>query len=488
MRAAWTAGLLTLLLALGGCAAAPENEPLAPMASNPQRWSALPDSADRPVILMAFSGGGSRAAALAAAVLGELSRTRYPAGAEERSLVEDVKVVSSVSGGSVTAAWFGLEGGDGMDELRRRFLAQDNMRSLILTGVNPVTWLRLAFTDYTRIDALKELLDERLFDGRTFAELNAPGKPIVILNATDMGSGQVFAFTPQRFDDICSSLDDLPVSVGVAASAAFPIFLTPVDFHNNSADCPGAPPEQEWIDVILESPESPYVNLPDYRAARYANDLRRGEPRFRDIRELHFLDGGVADNLGISSLRWTLLSPYDDSSLLTAINDGAVKRVVVIVVNARSDPPSELDTDPGTPGIIDMLGTVTSVPIDSTTASMDTQLRDTLENLAKDAIAAAPTGTARFADMKVYGVLIDFDQLPAGTPAERDLRDRVKQIPTLWTLTPEELALIDGVGPMLLQRDPCYRLLLADLGAPPPAIDSPVDPQTCTTLVKPPSE
>ena len=38
-----------------------------------------------------------------------------------------------------------------------------------------------------------------------------PGAPLVVMNATDMESAEVFAFTPQRFDDLCSDLDQLPL-------------------------------------------------------------------------------------------------------------------------------------------------------------------------------------------------------------------------------------------------------------------------------------
>jgi hypothetical protein len=37
--------------------------------------------------------------------------------------------------------------------------------------------------------------------------LRRPGAPLVVMNATDMESGEVFAFTPQRFDDLCSDPD-----------------------------------------------------------------------------------------------------------------------------------------------------------------------------------------------------------------------------------------------------------------------------------------
>src|SRR5262249_2315915 len=150
---------------------------------------------------------------------------------------------------------------------------------------------------------------------------------------------------------------------------------------------------------------------------------------------------------------------------LKAINQGKIKKLVVIVVNARSDPPSPLDTDAGSPGIVDMFKTVTSVAIDSATATLDLQLQSSLVEIAKAAREIKPA-SAQFAGMRVYGVLVDFDQLPASTDEERRLRDQVKSVPTSWTLTAEQLKLVESVGGLLLRRDPCFRWLLEDLGAP----------------------
>jgi NTE family protein len=140
--------VLCVLLA-GGCAGMHiENTPLQAGDGNPDLRTIEPASPDRPVILMTFSGGGSRAAALAESVLRELSQTSYAAPDGPHVLTEDVKLISSVSGGSVTAAWFGLRRGPGhwdgdLDGLRNDFLTKDNMATLERDAVNPITWLGL---------------------------------------------------------------------------------------------------------------------------------------------------------------------------------------------------------------------------------------------------------------------------------------------------------------------------------------------------------
>jgi NTE family protein len=79
------------------------------------------------------------------------------------------------------------------------------------------------------------------------------------------------------------------------------------------------------------------------------------------------LDGGLADNVGLRSLSESLISPRSSWKLLKAINTGQVK-LVVIVVNARSDAANDLYQTATRPGVVAMVQSVTSVPIDAATA------------------------------------------------------------------------------------------------------------------------
>ena len=204
---------LVACLVLAGCATRFENFPLTGDQVNPERRAVDVSHEERPLILVAVSGGGSRAAALGWVILKEVAKFRYPASSPSRSLIDDIAVVSSVSGGSVIAAYFALYGPEGLERFTPEFLVPDNMRTLGLDAVTPITWFQLAVTGSSRIDIVEELFDDQLFKKKTFFDLNQPGKPYLILNATDMASGEVFAFTPKRFDDICSDLDKEPIPV-----------------------------------------------------------------------------------------------------------------------------------------------------------------------------------------------------------------------------------------------------------------------------------
>jgi hypothetical protein len=99
--------------------------------------------------------------------------------------------------------------------------------------------------------------------------------------------------------------------------------------------------------------------------------------------------------------------------------------------------------------------------------------------------AAGATGQAKFAGMRIYGITVDYDQIPADTPAHIALRDAAKDVPTSWTLTPPQLQVTEDAGRFLLRRHPCYRALLGDLHASQLAVAGESAPPAipCTTKI-----
>jgi NTE family protein len=460
------AGATLLLLALGACSKVPDypNQRLESAANTPP-VSPIGGDPDAPIILIAFSGGGSRAAALGLGVLEQLALTYpggiYPAGKTRESLADRIKVVSSVSGGSVIAAWFGLKGPEHLEELKDGFLSRDNMATLLWKAADPVTWTRLVFGQYTRIGALRDLLDRELFSGARFADMWArPGAPFTVMNATDMESGEVFAFTPQRFDDICSDLGQLPLSVAVSASAAFPVALSPLSLRNYSYEgCKRPLPGWISADLTLQGPR--YINLEEYKRARYANALRNGDNPYRDEHYLHLLDGGLADNQGVGSLREALISSHSEAQVLVGINRGLARRIVVISVNARSDTDGHIGENPAVPGLLSVVNSVIGTPVDATTAYANASLQDLVATLkSAGAQAGQAPGHALFAGLRVYGIPIDFDQFP---PDQATMQHDVKNIGTTWTLTPAQTQETVDAGKLLLLQHPCFQRLLVDL-------------------------
>ena len=307
---------------LAGCAATPRNQPLA-AADFREDYGYREAHRDDQVlsgtfVVATFSGGGTRAAALAQGVLSEFAAMPIAGGADRR-LVDEIDLVSSVSGGSVTAANFALNGRDSFAAYEASFLKYDMMRPLILGVLETIVSPRFWFTTDSRIDLLVDLLNERVFADHTYADLQQrPGRPYLILNAADMSSGSRFPFTQSTFDLLCSDMSRLPIARAAAASAAFPVGLTPVTLTNYSPCALQQTPEgQSLITRIRDDQlESTYANgdVPGQRTSdvvyidannnlpRRSQGLREGRLLNQDRRKdyVHLLDGGIADNLGLA--------------------------------------------------------------------------------------------------------------------------------------------------------------------------------------------
>ncbi|OYX24570.1 MAG: hypothetical protein B7Z10_08980 [Rhodobacterales bacterium 32-66-7] len=106
--------LIPLLFSLG---CAPWNAPLNPplQGRNAPLTEAVQAGDGEVYIGLAFSGGGFRATAFAYGMLEELRAAGVTSGTPN-GLLDQVRLVSGVSGGAIMAAAFGLQGPDGLKE------------------------------------------------------------------------------------------------------------------------------------------------------------------------------------------------------------------------------------------------------------------------------------------------------------------------------------------------------------------------------------
>ena len=175
-------------LLLGGCALPRsfEGEPLpAADAVSGKRDGYRPAAmlgrleADGLRVVVTFSGGGIRASALAYGVLEQLAADRIRPSPEDapRRLLDEVDLMSAVSGGAVPAAYFALYGDRLFEDFERRFLKRDISGALQRAiFLDPRNWLRLASTNYSRGDLYADWLDRKLFRGATYADLERDGR------------------------------------------------------------------------------------------------------------------------------------------------------------------------------------------------------------------------------------------------------------------------------------------------------------------------
>jgi len=67
-----------------------------------------PKRSDDLTLMMTFSGGGTRSSALSYGVLQHLRDTNITINGQKRRLLDEIDLISSVSGGSFTSAYYGL--------------------------------------------------------------------------------------------------------------------------------------------------------------------------------------------------------------------------------------------------------------------------------------------------------------------------------------------------------------------------------------------
>ncbi len=155
---------LAALLALAGCATRPINPPIAQAdPATGYRFATRTDFKGRDtLVVLAFSGGGTRAAAFSYGVLEFLKRT-------------------GVSGGSFTALAYGLYGDQLFSEYEQRFLKRDVQGALLARAANPFNWWKFIGGTAGRSELAAEYYDEILFNGATFADLDRR-KDLLILD------------------------------------------------------------------------------------------------------------------------------------------------------------------------------------------------------------------------------------------------------------------------------------------------------------------
>src|SRR4029077_20049954 len=137
--------------------------------------------------ILAFSGGGTRAAAFSYGVLEFLRRTEAvgPKGNKLR-LLDAVDVITGVSGGSFTALAYGLYGERLFADYEQRFLKRNVQGELVARFLSPSNWGKLWSTGWGRSELAAELYDDILFDHATYGDLVQGKGPLILVSATNI--------------------------------------------------------------------------------------------------------------------------------------------------------------------------------------------------------------------------------------------------------------------------------------------------------------
>jgi len=459
--------LIMLCALIAGCTAKyTVNEPHSPAAAPPSATSkpvAGSTRSDSLLIGLAFSGGGTRAAAFSYGVLEAMADSTIQWDGRERRLSDEIDVISSVSGGSFTAAYYGLFGDRIFEDYADKFLYQDVEGDLIWSTLSPASWGKLGSATYNRSDLAAQYYDEILFEGKTFGDLLARNGPRLTINATEIALGAQFTFEPAQFALICSDYASYPVSRAVTASSAVPMLFSSVILRNYAGTCP-----------FVYPPWAKAANASVDKTSRAYNLVQQMD-KYADREEMpyiHLYDGGLTDNLGVRPFLNRLTLSGGSYQLAKDIGVGDVHRMLVIVVNAQSEMSTQFKQTDLDLTLGQAVEATSSIPLNSYSFDSLTLLRNTFDGLASDLIekrcedwAETRESTAGCDDFKVYLVEVDFDQL-----TDKKQSRMLKHLPTSFSLSVEEVDSLRAVGRQILTDSPAFQAFLrsTDKQAPPP--------------------
>ncbi len=421
-----------------------------------------PGKSDELFLILAFSGGGTRAASLSYGVLEALDRVEMPApkgiqsadnAPTRHTLLDEVDLVSGVSGGSFTAAYYGLHGRGAFKDYREKVLLQDLQGGLLWGLITPVNWVRLWSPRFGRSDMAQEFYDYMIFHGATLGDLASGKGPAVVILATDATDGVVFPFIPSQFALICSDFEKFPLARAVAASAAFPGPFTPIILKNYAGQCDHRVPA--WITEALAKPDP--ASRVYYNAVMTKTYL---EPDTKPY--IHLIDGGVSDNLGIRGIMETIAAK---GGIRDALKEGRLaktRRVVFIIVDAQTQEKPRWRLVDEIPGLGAMLGASSTIMINKYNfETIDLLRRYAGEWTYEDEAAGKKP-------IEIYIIHVTFASLP-----DRAEREYFQGIPTALTLPAEQVDKLREVAGRLLYAQKPFNKLVMDLGGKMPEIDKP---------------
>ena len=437
-----------------GCAHYPRTVALAPGAGTEllnQVQHAQSSRAPELQLGLVFSGGGTRAAALSYGVLETLADVEVNVLQTRRRLLDEVDTISSVSGGSFTAAYFGLYGDRIFEDYEHKFLKHNVERGLVFGGVfAPVNWLRLPSPWYGRGDVAAAYYDRLLFGGATFADLWDANGPYIQIQATDIAQGTTFSFTPEQFELICVDLAQFPIARAVAASSCFPAAFTPITIKNHAGECDSR--VADGLRTRLSggvATRRAYHNAREWRAYSDADERRY----------IHLMDGGISDNLGLRGpLDLVILEGATQRFQRLGMHN--VRRIAVIVVNAQQPNMEQWGRRDAPPGVVSVLSAMSGFQLTRYAFETIDLLEQSLREWAAELEAADPDGRP----VETYVIEVNLAAL-------QDTRGgfELPFIPTRLSLPAETVDTLRKVARQLLWESPDFRRLVRDLGGQVPA-------------------
>ena len=414
------------------------------------------DNSEEFLLILSFSGGGTRAAAFSYGVLEELRATEGFLGGKKRRLLDEVDMISGVSGGSFTAAYFGLFGDRTFEDFETRFLKK-NIQGDILTAtfLNPVNFFRLTSPFFDRSDLAAEYYNKNVFDGQTFGDMLKRKGPMVLINATDLSLGTRFTFHQAPFNAICSDLLKFPVARACAASSAVPGLFTPVVLKNYAGTCE------------FKLPPLFDTNSKNYRQREMKNNIAL----LLDSQKksyFHLIDGGVADNLGLRAVEESVDSVGDIWTMMKLSGREKVRKVAFVIVNAETKIESVWDKTDLIPSLGAMISNYSTIAIVRYNIETMAVLQESFDRWAHQIRSGrCPPGQVSrepgsCGDIEFYMVDVRFENL-----RDKAEGDYLAQLPTSFRLPSEDVDRLRAAARFLLRESEDFQKLIKDLSGQP---------------------
>jgi NTE family protein len=452
---AWGLFVVIGAAALGGCTSVynlPQNQPLSGPVRALPLGSEVPISSDEVMLGLAFSGGGTRAAAFSFGVLKELDNTRIRERGKSVSLLDRVDFVSGVSGGSVLAAYYGLRKREALSDFRERFLLRNAEESLN-TKVSIVNLGRAIGGGLNDATHLPLWLDDNLFGGATFRDLSSNRRPRIWINASDIYNRTPFVFGSLAFDAMCSDLMSYPISEAVAASAAVPVVFAPILLETYPGRC--------------------QTRLPDWIARARAD--RNAQPLLRDfaqaidsyhtgsVRYVKLLDGGLVDNFGLSGFTIALLSATRPYEPLMPAQAARIRRIMFLIVDSGRGPSGNWSQHLEGPTGVDLVMATADTATEASTRASYTAfvslMNDWVAKVRRWRCGLSEAERQRLGvganwrcnDVNVFVERVGFDQF------DRGRAEVLNAIPTRFHLPQESVDLLIEAGGEVVRNNPTYQ-------------------------------
>jgi len=432
-----------LLLLLGGCAnyGTPKNidipDPRTADRYSLRDWQENHNDSDISFILT-FSGGGTRASALSYGVMQELRDTKITHAGHSERLLDEVDYISSVSGGSFTSAYYGLHGDGIFENFENDFLRFNLEKHLLWRTINPF----LMFSKEGRTGSAIKYYQKFLFHDATFADMIKPDRPMIIINSSDLAYGIRFSFIQEYFDLLCSELSAFPVADAVAASSAVPVLFNPVVIENYDTCLNMRLVGTTDLHQVADMYEGEKLPLLVAQLETYGDKDKR--------KYIHFVDGGITDNLGLRAVS-DILAMSQGSEFLVQKGKNPPRHVVILMVDATTERTSEMDLSNKDPSAIGVIGAVTNLQLTRFDYDSKILVAEKVDQWAAALSTPENTVKTHFIDVSIQDV------------KDPKTLAYLNRIPTSFELKGDEVDVLIKTGRELLRNNVEFQQLLTDL-------------------------